>query len=163
MLLLQNIKSRKNEIIELDNRAFEYEERMALLNTRINGLKNQQEKAQALKKQFLTKRINLATAELGEIKNEMSNFSPLEKPSVLFQAIPLTKKIDSLASAKERLDAYENSIPALTKKCEARIECPKIKPGADSFVGAEVCKNCHQQAYDVWKKAIYISDGMDGR
>lgn len=159
LLLFENLSQRGEQELALDNRAFEKSAREDLLRTRIAALKDQLKNADKARLSFLKERLNLAMGELKKIEQEV--LPMLSEPSVSFHAIPLTKKIESDALIKAQVEGYEKSIPDLVKKCEENIECPKAMPGEATFVGVETCKNCHQEAYKVWEKAVFQSTGLD--
>lgn len=159
LLLFQNLSKRKEQKLSIDNRAFEKSAREDLLNTRILALKEQLAAASPDRLSFIESRLKMAQAEFLKLKGSALPMSTV--PSVAFHAIDLTKKIESNPVVKEKLLAYEKSIPTLVKKCEENIECPKAEPGAATYVGVETCKNCHVEAFNVWKNAIVSSKGLD--
>jgi hypothetical protein len=159
-LVFQNLSTRNSKALVLDNRVFENRERALLLKARIKGLEVQLENAVAARNSFLKQKIEQARNELALLEKNLSP-PPLKESSVSFSAIALNRQIESLPEIKGRLTAYEQAIPQLVKKCEENIECPKAAPDAATFVGAETCKSCHQQAYEVWQKAQFMSDAVD--
>ncbi len=159
-LVLQNLSQRKNNPLLFDNRVFENAERSALLKSRIKGLESQLEKSSPTLAGFLKQKIAQANQELKTLEKNQS-LSPLKESSISFNAVSLTRHIDSHHDVKNKLNDYEKAIPELGKKCEENIECPKASTTEASFVGAETCKTCHQQAYEVWQKAQYSHDAVD--
>lgn len=159
VLIFENLSKRGEKPLTLDTRAFEKNEREDLLSTRIASLKEQLGSADKNRLTFIKSRLNIAESELSKLKSE--SMPALTEASVAFHAIALTKKIEPEASVKSKLLAYEKSIPALVKKCEENIECPKAEPGAATYVGVETCKNCHAQAYEVWKAAVVKSTSLN--
>lgn len=158
VLILQNLKQRKNEILKLDQRSFLRESRQKLLETRVLALEKQLLTSKD-KKDFLSKRLAMSKKSLKEIKQE--KIPPLSEPSILFHSIALTKKIKPESKIKKKLNEYTTNIPLLVKKCEQNITCPKVKKGEASYVGANACKACHTQAFDVWKNAVFQLEGVD--
>jgi len=77
------------------------------------------------------------------------------------QAIPIRREIPADAQIGEQLKKYEESLASLSAACEENVVCPKAKAGEPQFVGANACKSCHQAAYDVWTKSVYLIDGED--
>lgn len=157
-LILENISQRTKDPLPLDNRVFENNERKELLKKRIQGLGAQLEHAPLTQKDFLNQRLQQASKELVFLENKL--LSKNDKPIISFNTIALNRKIDNLKEVKDQLIKYEKSLPDLAKKCEQNIECPKASPGASTFVGAENCKTCHQQAYDVWQKAQFTMESL---
>lgn len=158
VLVWQNLANRNGQEIQIDNRSFEKNARLDLLNTRVLALKEQLKTASKERVSFLKSRLEILEKELQKPDEALP---PLKGPSMAFHAIPLTKKIVSEPIVKASLDLYEKNIPSLVKKCEENIECPKADPKEATYVGVETCKNCHQAAYDVWKKAVFENKALD--
>lgn len=155
-IILENISQRAKEALPLDTRSFENNERKELLKKRIQGLRAQLENS--AQKDFLQQRLQQATSEFASLENK--TLSKNEKPIISFNTIALNRQIDNLKTVKDQLIKYDTSLPALAKKCEQTIECPKGSPDGAKFVGAENCRICHQQAYDVWQKAQFTMEGL---
>lgn len=160
VLLLQNLSLRKAQALTMDNRGFDRTAREDLLKTRLDVLSKQAKNAPEPRLEFLKKRLALAKNELINLKNT-SSMPPLGEPNVAFHTVALTKKIDADSTVKQQLLDYESSVPLLVKTCEEHIVCPKAEPGAAVFVGANACKACHQEAYNVWQEAVFLSKGLD--
>lgn len=160
LLVFQNLKATTQTPLPLDTRAQERTHRESLLTARIDTLKKQVTDAPKSRQEFLATMTKRAQQELAELK---SSAPPpiLDKAHFLFHQIPITKKIDSDSIVKAKLATYEKNVPLLVKKCEATIECPKAGPNEASFVGAQVCKSCHQEAFDVWTNSIHTLAALD--
>jgi len=162
ILIFQNLKQRTEQNLELDNRLSALTEKLELVTARLSALKAQKEKATPERKEFLTQRIKLAQQELTQLGQQKKQINkPLDKPHIIFESIAITKKINPEPEIKNNLEEYEKKIPALVAQCEANIECPKAKPHEATYVGAQTCKSCHAQAYEVWQKAIVTSTGKN--
>lgn len=159
-MLLQNIKDRNGPLI-LDNRAVLATEKTELLKLRILGLKAQINESSAARKPFLEERLKVTEKELFALSMEV--LTPLEGPQVMFWSLPLNRKIPADETVAARISDYEKAIPSLTKACEEGMECPKAGPNDPTYVGANTCKGCHQEAFDVWKKAVFTISALDER
>jgi hypothetical protein len=160
VIVLQNVTQSKIHGLTLDNRAFEKNAREELLTARIAALGEQAKNAPNTRADFLNKRLTIAEDELKKLK-QTDRMPPLSEPSLIFYTVALTKKIDPNPSVKKQTMAYEKSIPLLVKRCEENIECPKPLPNQASYVGVEVCKNCHQEALSVWHNAVFSGKSLD--
>ena len=49
----------------------------------------------------------------------------------------------------------------MVKKCEENIECPNAAAHEAVYVGAQTCKNCHAQAFEVWEKAVTTDNTLN--
>lgn len=162
VLFFQNLNQRSEAHLELDNRENMLNEQLALVTARLSALKAQRENAPQNRQDFLSQRIKIAQEELSSLeKQKKQSIKALTSPHIIFDAIALTKKVYPEPEVKKQLEAYEKSVPALVAQCEAHIECPSIAANAPSYVGAQTCKNCHAQAYEVWQKAVFTSTGLN--
>lgn len=160
VLVAQNLMTRDHKTLVLDNSAYLASTQADLIKARIRGLKAQIE-ADSKNKEFLQQRLLIAQEEQKNIENKVQKKTHSLGPSIMFQAIPLSKDIDPLKSVNEELESYRERIPSLVLECEKNIECPKANANEARYVGAEACKSCHIQAYEVWKKAIFIKEGQN--
>lgn len=160
VLTLTNLAKRTSAPIALDSRVFIRSERIELLTARLAALHKQAQNAPVDRIEFVKKRIALAKAELTKLQSS-ENLPPLLEPSISFIAIPLTKKIDPEPEVNKQLLDYEKSIPLLVKKCEEHLVCPKVDPKVASYVGANVCKACHAQAFEVYESAVFMGKTLD--
>lgn len=159
MLVFQNMDKRSGALA-YDTRGADRLNREGLLLGRVDALQKQLATAPKNRQDFLRDMLNRANNEIAELKK--SPLPPLLGDAhFLFHQVPITKKIESDAAAKEKLEDYEKSVPLLVKKCEANIECPKADPKEARYVGVLVCKSCHQEAFDVWNNSIYMAKGTD--
>lgn len=141
--------------LTIDTSVEEKRQRLEILEQRIQLLKQQIALTTAQDKlTFLTMRLERAQQEENEIKSERPAAPQSQEPSFTFRAIPIKRDITPDPSIQAQTQAYEKKIPELTKQCESTIECPSLKAGEPSFIGAESCKSCHAAAYNVWKAAI---------
>lgn len=161
IFIAQNLKKRGENPLVVDDRAYIHSAETELIKSRIKSLKAQAEDAEKTRAQFLHQRIAIAEQDLRSLEEKNQKMKPLAEASLLFQAIPLSKNVDPLPAVKNAILAYEKNIPALVAECEKNLECPKSLPNEPVYVGAQACKACHQQAYDVWQKAVYFSEGQD--
>jgi len=162
VLFFQNVSTRNDLSLELDNRQNMLTQQLELVQARLSALKTQKEKAPDSRKDFLSQRIKVAQEELGALENQKKQATKaLTTPHIIFDAIALTKKVDPLPEAKKQLDAYEKSIPALVVQCEAQIQCPSVSAQDPTYVGVQTCKSCHAQAYEVWQKAVFTNTGLN--
>ena len=159
MLVFQHLDKRTDKSLLLDDRLVKRASREALLKTRAAGLKQQAEKAPPERKEFLQTMINRAHYEIGTLQKE--SLPELRDANFMLYQIHITRKIEPEEKVKKRVADYDKSIPQLVKKCEAGLECPKAGPNEARFVGVEVCKGCHQEAYTVWKDSIFTAAGTD--
>lgn len=157
VITLQNFKNKKNGKFIFDNRAMEQIQNKELLQARINGLEEQLSISN--NKDFLLTRLKAAKSELLAISRQ--KLTPISEASISFESIAITKKVEPLETIAQGLINYEKSVPNLVKKCEENITCPEVKNNQATYVGAQTCKTCHQQAFDVWQKAKFIVDGKD--
>lgn len=162
VLFFQNLTSRTTNFLELDQRNRLLSEQFELVSARLSALKAQLEKAPASRKNFLQERIKISQKEYENLEKKKSvAIEPLKVPSIIFEAIALTKKSDPEPGVKAQLERYEKDIPKLVAECEATIECPAPDPKAATYVGVQTCKNCHMPAYEVWQKAVVTGIGKD--
>ncbi len=158
---LNNLGKRAGGILAIDDRLARKQERKSLLLSRLLGLEKQYvSKKNKARKAFLKTRIAAFKEEV--LLLEKQDFSqPLVGPHFVFKVLPIDKSIKPDPKVQASLKAYEAKVPELVKKCEENITCPQLKPGKAHFVGAESCKNCHAQAYKVWRNAKFIQEGKD--
>lgn len=162
-LIAQKLEERGEGPLKLDDRAYLLSAEIDLVRSRLRSLQAQITNALEEKRQFLSQRIAIAQKELKALEAKNQSLKPLVEPSITFQAIPLSKNVDALLAVSNKLEAYEKSIPALVSECEKHIECPEAALGKAYFVGAKTCKACHAQAYEVWKKAVFWSEGQNDK
>lgn len=160
-IFFNSLKSNFQEKLILDERGYLRETRILILKERIKGLNEQLITASKEKKAFLTKRIAMANEELLAIKKEADSERQLTVPNISFLSIPLDRSIDGVLTVQKDLDLYQKSLPELVKKCEENASCPKASANEAYFVGAQTCKACHEEAFNVWQKAIVTLDAKD--
>jgi len=68
--------------------------------------------------------------------------------------VPLETSFPRLPSATALVTAYDRDVGALNLAWAKAhgAECPAPEPGEASYVGAEVCRACHAQAFTVWER-----------
>ncbi len=141
-----NIASKTNRPLKLDTREQDRERQRELIQARINALKTRPSN------NFLASRIQLAQEELARLDAQIDE--PLEGANMRFKTIAIKRDIKPDPQIAEQLKAYEKKLPQRLAACESSLKCPKLKPGAASYVGAETCKTCHAAAYEFWQKAL---------
>ena len=161
ILVFENLSEKKGALI-YDDSGFAKKNREELLKARIAALEQQKSGLVGERLTFIENRIKLAQDELMLLQTSPPQNKNIE-PTVSFHAIPLTKKIEPDKEIQQKLSDYEKSLPVLTKKCEEHLECPKLDAKKASYVGAQACKACHQEAFNVWMKSQTISHTKDER
>jgi hypothetical protein len=141
-----NIGLKNKEPLKLDTREQDRESERELHRKRILALKARPQNS------FLASRIKLATEELQKLDKQIDQ--PLEGAAMRFQLIPIKREIKPDPEVAEQLKDYERKLPERLAACENSLECPQLKPGEASYVGAETCKACHAPAYEFWQKAL---------
>ncbi|MBH1989054.1 MAG: hypothetical protein I8H72_03415 [Myxococcaceae bacterium] len=139
--------------LDLDDSKSQRDQEVMLLKNRIDSLQKMPHS------EFIKNRIQLAKSELSTIQKK-----PLKRPEgpfIRFQAIPIRKEIKPDPQIAKSLKAYEDNLPKRLAACESGIQCPTLKTGEASYVGAESCKTCHSAAYEFWKKAVVEVTGKD--
>ena len=67
--------------------------------------------------------------------------------------VPLETSFERLPAATAFITAYDRDVGELNLAWarEHGVECPEPAPGKPSYVGTEVCRACHQQAFPQWQ------------
>lgn len=161
IVAFENLGKRQGPLV-YDDSGFAKNNREELLKSRIAALEQQKTGLVGERLIFIEKRIKLAHDELLLVQNTAPAKKNVE-PTLSFHAIALTKKIEPDKEIQQKLSDYEKNLPMLTKKCEEHLDCPKLDAKQASYVGAQTCKACHQEAFTVWMKSQTLSRGKDDR
>lgn len=156
-LIIQNFKNKANNRFIFDSQIYELMEQKELLTSRIQGLETQLKNA--TNKDFLQKRLQIAKKDL-EIANKKT-IIPIKNAVISFASLPINRNIEPDKNIKKYLDSYSENLASIVKKCEEKLVCPQAKENEATYVGAQTCKACHQEAYDVWQKAKFIVEAKD--
>lgn len=147
--------------IPLDDREGKRERRLRLLNERIAQYTQQvAEMDDGPRKDFVATRLAGAKEEREGLSTADKGPEP-KGPFVAVRSLPLPRGFPEEKVAKKALDAYEESIPTLTAKCEANITCPKAPEGTATYVGVETCFQCHRGAVQFWQQQKVEGTGKD--
>lgn len=141
-----NLDAKTKEPLQLDTRKQDRDRELELIQKRIEALKTRPQN------DFLASRIKLAEQEIINLKKAQDK--PLKGAYLRFKAIPIKRNLKPDPEIAEKLKTYEKNLPERLAACENNLECPKLKLGEASYVGAETCKTCHAPAYEFWKKAL---------
>lgn len=133
---------KKGEPWFFDDRLEKQEIRRRILNQRLEAFRKRDSTA------FIRERI-------AEIEQELAlseTLKPLSQANFILKQIPIRHDVKPDKVVQLALEKYEKNISNLVTRCEQNFECPRVKPGEATFVGAETCKTCHAASYEVWKK-----------
>lgn len=151
----------KGDAVHLDDRMLQQEQRKKLLGLRKERLNKQIEQEKRPERgQFLRSLLQRVETELSSFKGSLP---PFHHPHARVRLLPLPRHIPPEPTMHQAWQNYESQIPTLNARCEAVLECPKASPEQAFYVGAQTCKQCHAQAYDVWKNAVFWMQGQDAK
>jgi hypothetical protein len=75
-----------------------------------------------------------------------------EGEKLRYQRVPLDARFEDTEEMKRVFIDYQNQLKVIG--LEGLGLKPALHPSGAKFVGTETCKDCHEYAYDVWKKGI---------
>ena len=99
--------------------------------------------------------VKVKKEQIAQLEAELSRPPPANPPPttphVRIDLIPLTDDIASDDAMSKILDAYYRELRAMNLEKGDTTKCAP-KKGTATFVGTAKCVECHEEAYDFWKK-----------
>jgi hypothetical protein len=125
------------------------EQRIAELERRVAGWKRPEA---GVSKQDLRAR----EADLGRLKARLSELGSTKSATkgsfFRYELVPVREDVGVHASTAQRMKEYYKRVNGHNRVAFKDRKPPPLADGQAGFVGIEQCSDCHEEAYDFWKK-----------
>lgn len=134
--------------LEVAEKKTSLQSRIADLEKRIAGWEKQGSVA--------AKDLDARRRDLAQMKSELKKLQPPSAPSkgsfFRYELARINEALGKDDAVAGRMAGYYKRVNEHNRKAFAGRLPPKVAEGQSHYVGAEECSNCHDEAYEFWKK-----------
>lgn len=96
---------------------------------------------------------------LTELERSRAALDAAQSPSTgnFFRArvVPIDDQLPKLAEVEATIATYSRAVNEHNRVEYASLRAPAAPPGTAHYVGNESCRECHEEAYDVWARTTH--------
>jgi hypothetical protein len=100
--------------------------------------------------------VNARKRQVEELRAELARPAPapraIGRPHARIDLVPLRASIPSDPALTKMLEGYYSELAAMNAEKGDRSKCEVRDPKVAVYVGSEKCVECHEEAYEFWKK-----------